>query len=203
MIFLLAPSGWDEVVDCPVYSLDSYDAESLELLEQRELSRSWYIRPEQLPEHGFRDMAYDPVSGYLTAVSDQLMVSIDLNQGRFYMAGDASRQLGGAELLGIAFDSDGNGWYADSAGAVGKVMSYLGAVELEPSGLVLPIGQDPGKRSGMEYDELVRSAVDCRRRTLVWHPGIGRLPAVSVCFRAGRVVLPAYSTLPQRTKLNK
>ena len=154
VIFLLAPSGWDEVVDCPVYSLDSYDAESLELLEQRELSRSWYIRPEQLPEHGFRDMAYDPVSGYLTAVSDQLMVSIDLNQGRFYMAGDASRQLGGAELLGIAFDSDGNGWYADSAGAVGKVMSYLGAVELEPSGLVLPIGQDPGKRSGMEYDEL-------------------------------------------------
>lgn len=154
VIYLLAPGGWDEVVDCPIYALEIYDAESLELLEEQQLSRSWYMRPEQLPENGFQDMAYDPVYGYLVAVSGQSIFTIDLNQGRFYMVGDAARQLGEAELLGIAFDSEGSGWYVDSAGIVGTVESYLGAVELTPSALTLSLETEDGMRTGMEYDEL-------------------------------------------------
>lgn len=154
VIFLLAPCGWDGVVNCPIYALETYDAKSLELLERRELFRSWQTKPELLPEDGFQDMAYDPVSGYLTAVSGQLIFSIDLNQGRFYMAGDTARTLGEAELLGIAFDSEGRGWYVDSAGTIGTVESYLGVVELMPSALTLPLGQEDQIHSSMEYDEL-------------------------------------------------
>ncbi len=154
VIFLLAPGGWDEVVDCPVYALETYDAESLEKLAHQELSRSWYMQPEQLPENGFQDMAYDPVYGYLVAVNDQMIFTIDLNQGRFYMVGDATQQLGEAELLGIAFDSEGRGWYVDSTGAVGTVESYLGVVELVPSALTIPLEQGSEVRSSVEYDEL-------------------------------------------------
>ena len=99
-------------------------------------------------------MAYDPVYGYLVAVSGQSIFTIDLNQGRFYMVGDAARQLGEAELFGIAFDSEGSGWYVDSAGIVGTVESYLGAVELTTSALTLSLETEDGMRSGMEYDEL-------------------------------------------------
>lgn len=82
-------------------------------------------------------------------------------------------------------------------------MSYLGAVEL---GAVRPCPshrQDPGKRSGMEYDELsgrLWIAAGEHLYGIQASEGFRLFRSASV---QGRVVLPAYSTLPQRTKLNK
>ena len=139
---------------CPVYTLYTYDAVTWALLDSRELTRTWFVSPEQMPECGFRDLAYDPATGYLAAAAGQCLFAIDVQHGRFYMAADASEQLGDAEFAGLTFDSGGNGWYVDSRGGVGEIRAYLGAADLGKAETVLRTGGDVPELSSVEYDEL-------------------------------------------------
>ena len=139
---------------CPVYTLYTYDAVTWALLDSRELTRTWFVSPEQMPECGFRDLAYDPATGYLAAAAGQCLFAIDVQHGRFYMTADASEQLGDAEFAGLTFDSGGNGWYVDSRGGVGEIRAYLGAADLGKAETVLRTGDDVPELSSVEYDEL-------------------------------------------------
>lgn len=138
---------------CPVYTLYTYAADDWTLLEQRELIRTWFVDIEQMPEGGFADLTYDPYTGYLVAAAGQCLFAIDAQSGRFYMAADAAEQLGQAQFRGIAFDSDGNGWYLDSEGRIGTVDGYLAGAVLGEPVRVVQSGGEPASVS-MEYDEL-------------------------------------------------
>lgn len=153
VIYLLDGGAQRESELCPVYTLYTYDAGDWTLLEQRELIRTWFVDIEQMPENGFADMAYDPYTGYLVAAAGQCLFAIDAQRGRFYMAADGADTLGEASFRGVAFDSDGNGWYLDSEGRVGTVNGYLGSAELgEPTQVMLGSGEP--EHTAMEYDEL-------------------------------------------------
>ena len=154
VIFVLDSGKAGDGELCPVYTLYTYDAVTWALLDSRELTRTWFVSPEQMPENGFRDLAYDPATGYLAAAAGQCLFAIDVQNGRFYMAADADEQLGDAEFAGLAFDSGGNGWYVDSRGGVGEIRAYLSAADLGKAETVLRTGGDEPELSSMEYDEL-------------------------------------------------
>ena len=154
VIFVLDSGKAGDGELCPAYTLYTYDAGTWELLDSRKLTRTWFVSPEQMPENGFRDLAYDPATGYLAAAAGQCLFAIDVQHGRFYMAADVSEQLGDAEFAGLAFDSGGNGWYLDSRGGVGEIRTYLGAADLGKAETVLRTGGDVPELSSMEYDEL-------------------------------------------------
>ena len=154
VIFTLDSGKTSDGETCQAYILYTYDAGTRALLDSRELTRTWFVSPEQMPENGFRDLAYDPASGYLVAVAGQCLFAIDVQHGRFYMAADASEQLGDAEFAGLAFDSGGSGWYVDSLGGVGEIRAYLGAADIGKAKTALPAGGEMPELSSMEYDEL-------------------------------------------------
>lgn len=153
VIYALDGGRPDEETEGTLYTLYACDARTGELLASETLTLSWQVPRALLPEQGFSDMAYDPLTGFLVAVGGKCCYVIDPGQAEIYRFYDMSRYTDAEALAAIAYGDGGTGWLLDEDGGLYLLEGYYGAAmacnwvgTLELSG-----GEPAG---GLEYDAL-------------------------------------------------
>lgn len=136
----------------PFYTLYTHDAESGALLESAALSNRWALLGEDVPETGFSDMAFDSVQCLLLAVSGRNCYSIDPVSGEIRRVYSMDECPEDRELVGVAFDDDGTGWFVDSKASLYRLEGYYVSSVVSTMVAEFHLASVPGTTS-LEYDQ--------------------------------------------------
>lgn len=160
-------------------TLYTYDAETMELIGQPSAIRTnSYVPATDIPADGFTDASYDPSSGYIMAVWGHQIYAIDPATNTYYRSYDTRLYLGDTNIVAIAFNSDGMGWFFDDAGIISSCEWFMtNSLLFYPLGLITENSYSGGT-SSLEYDSL---------RDILWWANGNQLCTIDV---AGRNVQP-------------